>query len=132
MAKINIPRPCLDCGQLTDGGTRCRTHQSIIDNRKQAIRNIRNKEKKNTLYGGSYRKLAKIVRDTAILCHLCLTPAREGDPWQADHVDATNPESPLAPAHRSCNTKRGNMTIEEFRTKYNIDRSRRRHNPGVG
>ena len=134
MAKINIPRPCLDCGTLTDGGIRCRTHQANIDNHKQAIRNIRNKEKKKTLYGGAqYRKLAKIIRDTAVICHLCLGPGRgAADPWQADHVDATNPESPLASAHRSCNTKRGNMTIEEFRIKYNIDPSRRRPNTGVG
>jgi len=132
MAKIRIPRPCLECGTLTDGDTRCPTHQAKLDNQKNAIRNIRNNQKKKTLYGGAqYRKLAKIVRDTAVVCHLCLGPGREGDPWQADHIEATNPNSQLASAHRSCNAKRGNMTVEEFRIKYNIPTGRR-HNPGVG
>ncbi len=134
MAKINIPRPCLDCGRLTDGDTRCRDHQAQLNQKKNTMRDAMRREKKKALYGGAqYRKLAKIIRDTAVVCHLCLGPGRgAADPWQADHVDATNPESELASAHRSCNTKRGNMTIEEFRIKYNIDPSSRRPNTGVG
>ena len=131
MAKINIPRPCLDCGQLTDGDTRCHTHQAQLNQKKNAMRDAMRKEKKKTLYGGPhYKKLSKIVRDTAVVCHLCYGPGREGDPWQADHIEAGNPKSPLASAHRSCNTKRGNMTIEEFRIKYNIHPPSRQ-NPGV-
>ena len=39
---------------------------------------------------------------------LCGGGAVPGDPWQADHVIPGNPDSPLAPAHRSCNAARGN------------------------
>lgn len=44
--------------------------------------------------------------------NLPTTPAvlggpRRGDPWEADHVAAGDPDSPLLPAHRSCNRRRG-------------------------
>lgn len=63
-------------------------------------------------YSGDYKKRAKMVRDTAVLCHICREGFRLGDPWQADHILPGNPLSPLAPAHASCNAKRGNKPIE--------------------
>jgi hypothetical protein len=39
---------------------------------------------------------------------LCGGGARPNDPWQADHVIPGDADSPLAPAHRSCNAARGN------------------------
>ena len=132
MAKINIPRPCLDCGKLTDGDTRCRDHQAQLNQKKNTMRDAMRREKKKTLYGGAYQRHAKIVRDNAVTCHLCLDPARVGDPWQADHVEASNPHSELLPAHRSCNTKRGDKTVEQFQKENNIGTSPSRLNRGVG
>jgi hypothetical protein len=63
-------------------------------------------------YSGDYKARAKQVRDTAVLCHICKEGFRADDPWQADHLIPGNPVSPLAPAHRSCNAKRGNKPIE--------------------
>ena len=93
-------RPCIepDCPRLTRG-TRCAEHQRQHDRARNARR---------THYQGDYRKRAKQVRDSAVLCHLCGQGARPGDPWTADHVRPGDPTSPLRPAHKSCNSRRGN------------------------
>ena len=57
-----------------------------------------------------YNADGKLVRDTATHCWLCGEPARPDDPWQADHIYPGKPDSPLAPAHRSCNIRRRFMT----------------------
>jgi hypothetical protein len=64
-------------------------------------------QSKRQHYGGDYRKRAKAVRDAATHCWLCGEPARLNDPWQADHVVAGEIDSPLLPAHRSCNIRKG-------------------------
>jgi hypothetical protein len=69
------------------------------------------KARRPNLYDTNYRKKAKIIRDTAIYCHLCKEPARPNDPFTADHIVAGDKESPLAPAHRSCNSSRGNKPL---------------------
>jgi len=99
-------KPCLDCGALSYG-TRCETHTRQV----QQLKDIRQAERKRTLYNSNYRKKSKIVRDTAILCHLCGDGPRINDPWQADHLIAGDPNSPLAAAHRSCNASRGNRPL---------------------
>ena len=55
---------------------------------------------------------AKQVRTAAnadpnCVCWLCGETARVDDPWTADHVEPGNPDSILMPAHRSCNSRRG-------------------------
>ena len=60
-----------------------------------------------------YFKAAKQVRDNAVICHICKKPFDDpNDPPVADHVlpraygggdEITN----LAPAHRSCNGRKG-------------------------
>jgi hypothetical protein len=68
-----------------------------------------NKYKKNRPhYAGDYSKRAKIVRDNAIVCWICKEAYRTNDPWTADHVFPAVIDSPLLPAHRSCNSRRGN------------------------
>lgn len=96
-----IPRPCLTCGTPTTTGTRC----PECDSERQAKRNA-----KRIHYKGDYKRQAKQIRDNATICHICNQPAIEDDPWTADHLIPGNPTSPLAPAHRSCNSRRGNRT----------------------
>lgn len=105
-----FPKPCLDCGTLTSGGNRCDTHQRRIDELAE-MRRALVKKTLNT-YGGDYRRRAKQVRDTAVVCHLCGEGARVGDPWEADHLIPGDPNSGLAAAHRSCNQRRGNKPLE--------------------
>jgi hypothetical protein len=106
-----FPKPCLVCGNLTQGLSRCEVHQAEW----QTIENLRLKEmkaKRINLYDNNYRQRAKLVRATAVYCHLCGDPARPNDPFTADHLVAGDPESELAPAHRSCNSRRGNKPLD--------------------
>jgi len=96
-------RPCLDCGVLVDKGNRCPTHASQY----QAKLDARRKGKRKH-YSGDYKKRAKQVRDTAEICWLCGEGDRPNDMWTADHYFPGIPDSPLLPAHKSCNSKRGN------------------------
>ena len=93
------PRPCLDCGTLDPAGnTRCLN-----------CRRAKDRARVRPHYEGDYRRRAKQVRQAPGPCWLCgrydLEP---GDIWTADHINAGDPASPLAKAHRSCNSARGN------------------------
>lgn len=108
-------RPCLTCGQLARESY-CEQHKP---KRKRGPESSRRRVKKSTLYGGDYKRRAKIVRATAQQCHLCGGGAKAGDPWEADHIHPElGSQSVLLPAHRSCNRKRGNrpMTTQPPRT----------------
>jgi hypothetical protein len=106
----NFPNPCLDCGELTQGGNRCVVHQRRVDELAEARRALI-KKTLNT-YGGDYKRRAKQVRDSAVVCHLCGEGARFGDPWEADHLIPGDSDSPLAAAHGSCNRRRGNKSLD--------------------
>lgn len=110
---MKFRRPCLDCGQLGEpGASRCPQHQQRIDGL-NAMR--REQIKKQTgQYTGSYQRLARIIRATAQTCHLCGEGPRYNDPWEADHLNPGTPVTSLtdlAPAHRSCNSARGNKPL---------------------
>lgn len=104
---MRFQKPCLDCGALSLE-SRCEVHRKRVEQ----LRDVRRAEKKKTLYNSSYRKAAAIIRATAITCHICGDGARLNDPWEADHLDAGNPNSALAAAHRSCNGRRGNKPLD--------------------
>lgn len=97
-------KPCLKCKRLTRDGSVCRDCQTI-QNRQ---RNLTRKH-----YKGDYARLAKAVRQNAQICWICGLGAIENDPWTADHYYPSDPNSPLLPAHRSCNSRRGNKPPEE-------------------
>ena len=93
-------RPCIDCGVVTTA-TRCPSCKSAHNIARHAAR---------PHYQGDYKRRAAEVRATARLCWLCGGGARRDDPWTADHVVSGDPASPLAAAHRSCNSSRGGHT----------------------
>ena len=105
-----FPKPCLACGALTQGLSYCTTHQEEKD-KLNAVRLQEYKKRKSNIYDYDYRRRAKLVRETAIICHLCSEPARFNDPFEADHLLPGDKSSPLAAAHRSCNQKRGNKPL---------------------
>jgi 5-methylcytosine-specific restriction endonuclease McrA len=84
-------------------------HQAQVDqqsaNRRATVKRITGQ------YSGDYKRRAKAVRQSAVNCHICGDPARINDPWTADHIIAGDRNSPLAPAHRSCNERRGNKPL---------------------
>jgi len=95
-----VKRACIEpgCPNLTTA-TRCTPHQKAYKQRRYRA---------SPHYQGDYDARAKVVRDTAERCWLCGEGPRADDPWTADHVYPGQPDSPLAPAHRSCNSRRGN------------------------
>ena len=95
-------RPCLGCGTLVESATRCEPCR-LADNR---VRDSKRDQSKRALYSGAYKREAKKIREQAEFCWLCGEAARQGDPWQADHVLPDLPASPLRAAHRSCNIRR--------------------------
>jgi len=106
-----FPKPCLDCGILTSGGNRCDEHEHLVESLHNAKRAAI--KKLTGQYSGDYRKRAKLVRETALVCHLCSGGARFNDPWVADHIDPATfgTDAILLSAHKSCNEKRGNKPL---------------------
>jgi 5-methylcytosine-specific restriction endonuclease McrA len=103
-----LPEPCLTCGTLSTNGSRCELHAYQVE---RARNSQRAQTKRRTgQYSGAYKRLSKIVRATAVVCHLCGKPFEPGDQIEADHITPASPVTALeqlAPAHRSCNAKRG-------------------------
>jgi hypothetical protein len=106
-----FPKPCLDCGELTTGGNRCEKHEHLVQQLHEAKRAAIKKQ--TGQYSGDYRKRAKLVRDSALVCHLCGGSARFNDSWVADHANPgeSGSNAVLLPAHKSCNEKRGNKPL---------------------
>jgi hypothetical protein len=63
------------------------------------------------LYNSDYQKRRKaLVAETIernLFCHLCNKPFQSPLEITADHITPGDPNSPLAPAHKSCNSSRG-------------------------
>ena len=98
-----IQRPCLTCRQLHTNPSRCDRCQTQWDKQRNLTREH---------YKGNYRERAKHIRESAVACWICGQGKRPNDPWTADHLIPTDPNSPLAAAHRSCNSRRGNTPIK--------------------
>jgi len=104
-----LPRPCLDCGQLTRNTSRC----DACNRAKEREASARRGPRKH--YSGDYRKRAKAVRESPGPCWVCGQGDLPNDPWQADHVVPGDPDSVLAKCHRSCNIKRAAAMRREAR-----------------
>jgi hypothetical protein len=123
---MTVRQVCLDCRTLTANGSRCEACAA----RRERLRNGRRQH-----YKGAYRKQAKWVRDNAVTCWICGEGERFGDPWTADHLLPGNPDSPLAPAHRSCNSARGDRPVGDVNRaldRIDNDGTPRTGLPGVG
>jgi hypothetical protein len=101
MGAYSFRKPCLDCGTLSPA-TRCDSCAAVHARRVEANRD----PAKRAFYKGSHKTRSKAVREGASRCWVCGGGPVVGDPWQADHIDPTDPLSPLLAAHRSCNIKR--------------------------
>jgi hypothetical protein len=105
-----FPRPCLICNQLTSLGNYCVIHKQQRDQMEATRQATRRKTR--TLYRSTqYRTAALHIKNTATHCHLCGQAFNNREEITADHLEAGNPNSALAPAHRSCNSARGNKPL---------------------
>jgi hypothetical protein len=101
---VPLKRPCIEgCGSLTTA-TRCTPCQSARNKARHASR---------PHYQGDYKARAKQVRDAAnadptTRCWRCnQTAGTPANPWTAGHLIDGDPQSPLAPECRRCNTSAG-------------------------
>lgn len=104
---MKFKKPCLKCGTLGEPGKAyCPLHET------ERMKRINDAKNQRTLYRSTaYRNARKLIKEQATHCHLCGQPFTNREEITADHLIAGNPASPLAPAHRTCNSKRGNKEI---------------------
>lgn len=116
-----FPKPCIECGKLSLGDTRCETHRLERERIREALRpnRVRKNKPYRPHYSGDYVRRARQVRQNAQYCHLCGDGPRHNDPWTADHLVAGDPNSPLKAAHRSCNSSRGDKPLDTPNTGTN-------------
>jgi len=104
-------KPCIMCGKLSPDAT-CKQCHLKKERARDRVRDAdpARRIKKATLYDSQYRKQAALLKTRGGICYLCgeVVPAGTG---QADHIDAGNPDSPLAITHSFCNQSRGNKKI---------------------
>ena len=75
---------------------------------RQAIR-----KRGRTLYNDpNYRRQRAYLKATATHCHLCKQPFTDRSQITADHLIPGQVDSPLAPAHALCNSRRGNKPLQ--------------------
>jgi hypothetical protein len=110
---VKFQKPCIVCGQLSPDAT-CRTCHLKKERQRNRVRDAdpARAMKKATLYNSKYRKQAMLLKTRGGICYLCgeVVPAGTG---QADHIIASDPDSPLALTHSFCNQSRGNKNLGE-------------------
>jgi HNH endonuclease len=101
---------CLDCGQLTDNGSRCVNCEPKFRRRQSASKGTT----KSRGLGGTHRRRAeKIVQGVAV-CPRCGRPPTPDNPMTAHHTVARakggDHDTPLVPLCRQCNSEIGDKT----------------------
>ena len=107
-------KPCLICGVLSRE-TRCEQHKRkpSTESQKRKDADPVRKARKKALYGNKeYQAYRAQILATATHCHICKKAFVLGDKVEADHIIAGHPQSPLLPAHRLCNQRRGNKPLQ--------------------
>ena len=111
---MRLPRPCLKCNRLhRDRGDYCSSCRTEYQRKRES--NPYRMAKKKMMYGGNYpARRASMVAETInnnLPCHICKQHFLTATEITADHLIPGDPNSPLAPAHKSCNSSRGNKPL---------------------
>lgn len=111
---MRFPRPCVKCNRLhRDPGDYCISCRTELNRIKES--NPDRIARKRMLYSNGYpARRARMVAETIernLNCHICNKPFESKSDITADHLLAGNPNSPLAPAHKACNSSRGNTPL---------------------
>lgn len=115
MAGFNTP--CLDCGVLVRGATRCDRHQAEWLRSRQKPDSLKRRAIKAQRYDSHYQKVSKLMRQAArsglTECYICGQLIAGTDDIQIDHVyPSMGNQSPLAPVHARCNRAKSNKPPE--------------------
>jgi len=97
-----VSRPCLSCSRPTANGSRCPSCARAHDQTRRPSPRQRG-------YGPEYRRRRAQLLATDDTCWLCGKPGAD----TADHVIPVSQggaDGPLRPAHKRCNSARGNRT----------------------
>lgn len=92
-----LPRPCLDCGVLVMGASRC----TVCARKRDRARGTSSQRG----YGAAHQALREQWRSTVdagfAVCRRCGHPIRPGESWDLDHAD--DGSGYLGPSHARCN-----------------------------
>jgi 5-methylcytosine-specific restriction endonuclease McrA len=110
---VKFQKPCIQCGVLSPDAT-CKQCHLKKERQRDRIRDAdpARAMKKATLYNAEYKKKRAMLKTQGGICYLCgeVVPPGTG---QADHIIASDPDSPLAITHSFCNQSRGNKKLGE-------------------
>ena len=111
---LRFKRPCLQCNKLhQDKGDYCVSCRAEKERQRES--DPKRIAHKRNLYNKNYQVARKLLVEQTILnnfpCHICKLPFLSRADITADHLEAGNPNSALAPAHRACNSRRGNAPL---------------------
>lgn len=119
MPRGKFKTPCVVCGVLADGDSRCEKHRGEYELKKRRrLDMVHATSDKRDKYKGDYGKRARAVKQFAIEnnldCPLCGNPLAIGGGIHADHIDpALGDLSPLQAVHARCNLAKSNRKIEK-------------------
>jgi 5-methylcytosine-specific restriction endonuclease McrA len=111
---MRLPRPCLKCQVLhKDKGDYCADCRKTYEQEREKKRSQDpvHQARKRLLYSSAYKTAARVMRQNATHCHICKEPFTDRLQITADHLIPGDPASPLAPAHKGCNSRRGNRPL---------------------
>ena len=109
--------PCLVCGVLVRGATKCPKHQAEAE--KSRPNSLERLAVKKQRYNAEYQKVSRQMRAAArsgtVECYICGVIMSPTDEIQIDHVyPALGNQSPLLPVHGRCNRAKGNKPPENL------------------
>ena len=107
-------KPCIDCGVLVRGASRCSVHQLQTNRRIEKARGTR----QDRGYGAEWMRLRARALRAQPWCGDCMTEGRPDNPLTGDHIVPLSAGGRNEPGNirilcRRCNSVRGGMRATE-------------------
>ena len=103
-------KPCIDCGTLVRGASRCASHQLVMNRRIEKARGTRQERG----YGAEWMRLRAKALRAQPWCGDCMTEGHPDNPLTGDHIvplsaGGRNELSNVRILCRRCNSTRGGV-----------------------
>ena len=113
MASTSL-KPCIDCGALVRGASRCPSHQLQTNRRIEKARGTRQERG----YGAEWMRLRARALRAQPWCGDCMTEGRPDNPLTGDHIVPLSAGGRNEPGNirilcRRCNSARGGLRATE-------------------